>query len=185
MKNFKKSIYVSLIAFITIIAGCSKSDDDNGPGGDQGSGLLGSYDITIDGQRYSGTVDSEDENGFALATYAKEDGKNLVGFVLNTDEIIISGGFEYRDGQENNISLGENGDSSIGILISALGNRGYTSKSGNAKVNIRKKINAPDGSGALIAADIDFQGIFYYTDSNGEEQTAQVSGSFKNNIVGL
>ncbi len=188
MKNFKKPIYVVLIAFLTIMISCSKSDD-SGPVEGENPGFLGSYDITIDGQRYSGTVgdvnDEDGDTGFALATFQQESGKTMVGFALNNDDILVSCGFEYPNGQENNISLDEDGDSGISFMLNAIPNTGYSARSGTAKLNIREKINAPDGSGSIIAAKIEFQGTFVYYDANEVEKTAQVSGTLQNNLMGL
>lgn len=188
MKTLKKSIYVALLTLITIMTGCSKSDDNN-QGPDNNSGVLGTYDITIDGQRYSGTVGDltgeDGENGFALATFQQEGGKTIVGFALNNDDILVSCGFEYPNGQENNISIDEDGDSNIGIILNAIPNTGYSSRSGTAQINIQEKVNAPDGSGSIIAAKIEFQGTFVYYDDNDNEKTAQVSGTLENNLPSI
>lgn len=172
-----------LFTFITVISGCSKSDDSNPLDENNDSGVLAKYDISIDGQRYSGDLTNGNDGDYALASYYQEGGMTDVGMAISNNDIISAGGFYYPNGQENNVSLDENGDSSIDILISAISNRAYSSKSGTAKLIIGEKVNAPDGSGSFIELKVEFQGTFYYFDTNDSEQTAQVSGTYKINLA--
>lgn len=185
MKILNKTLLIALVTIVTAFAGCSKSDDSN-PENQDTFGPLGKYDITINGQQYTGDVGDISEEGgdgvFAMATMHQASGITHIGFALSNTEIIASGGFQYPNGQNQNVSLDEEGNSSISFILHSVSNDGYDSKSGTAKIIVGEKISAPDGSGSIIEVQIDFQGVFTYYDENGAEKTADVSGTFKNNL---
>ena len=185
MKTLKKTVYVALLAFITVMAGCSKSDDNRSEETGN-SETLGNYNITIDGQRYSGEVglvnDDDNQGAVGLATFQEEGGKTIVGFALMNNDISSTGGFEYPNGQSNNVSLDESGESSIGFMLTVNPNTAYTSKSGTAKVIVGEKLGVGDGSGYVIALQVEFQGTFYFQEANEDERMVQVSGTFNINL---
>ena len=189
MKTLQKTTYVVLFAFLAIVAGCSKSDDSNlldPDGNGNGNGQAGAphtYDITMDGQRYTGEIsNTEDEQGGA-AVLIVEDGITKISSTLINNEINVVGVFQYT-GNGNNISIDDEADSAIAFLPGSFGNNtvSYYSKSGTAKVTVGERIGSPGIPSYVIAVEVEFQGTFSYTDIDGNEQTVAGSGSYKVNL---
>lgn len=187
MKTLKQTAYVVLFAFLAIAAGCSKSDDSNplDPDGN-GNGNAGAphkYDITIDGQRYSGEVNNDEATHGGVANLLTTDGITKVVFTLLNNDINVVAVFQYPNGQGNNVSIDEDAESGIGFLPGGFNNNiAYYSKSGTAKLIVGEKIDLGADAGYIIALQVEFQGTLSYNDDNGDEQIVQASGTFKINL---
>ncbi|PVW13916.1 hypothetical protein [Marixanthomonas spongiae] len=185
MKTINKTIYIAVVAFLTLMSGCSK--DKNDPKEEENtSGAAHEYNITVDGQNFSGKIDNvygtEGENGAisAVSVFYQDDTTTQVSFSLQNNDMIAVGGFVYPNGQGDNVSLDDEGNSSIEFKPSS--DIGYASESGTAKVIIGKKVNLGEGVPKFAALEIEFEGTFSYLDENNDRQMVSASGTFIVNL---
>ncbi|WP_246125994.1 hypothetical protein [Bizionia myxarmorum] len=182
MITFKFKPLLFLILISCAFLNCSSDDDNPSATPPNNSGTNHTYDITVNGQRYNGEVDNvfgtEGENGAitAVSTYGHDNGKTIIGISLYNNDIWIAGTFEYPDGQDNNISLDSNSDSTLEFAPNR--DIGYASQSGTAKVIVGQQLGMPP----MSELDMEFDGIFSYTDDNGDLKTTNASGTISINL---
>ena len=187
MKTFKTSIYLALVMILTLGTACSSDDDNNNPNQPGASGEPHKYDITIDGQRFSGEIDNvspytgdtgENGAGPAMSYVVNDEGMTSILFGLKDNDMDVSAGFTYPIGQGDAIPF----DSDATILIIPSNGIGYNSNTGTAKVILGESTNLPGGLGQFTAMKIEFDGRFGYYDQDDNPKTATISGYFTANL---
>src|SRR5690606_6747483 len=180
-----KPIFFSLILAFGFTS-CSSDDDNPTPEPPSNSGNAHTYNISEDGQTYSGDVDNvygtNGENGAisAVSIVQYVGNETMVNFSLKNNDIQITGGFLFPTDQNNNISLDEDGESYLEFMT--LSGIGYESKSGTAKVTIGAAINLGPGLPQTSALNIEFEGVFSYNDEDNNAHTSPASGTLTINL---
>lgn len=187
--DFFKTFFAPII-LIVAFASCSSDDNITNPNNPNpnptgNSGVAHTYNITVDGQSYSGTVDNvsdgEGENGAVQASSLaiNEDGITHVTFTLKNNDITAQGLFDFPIGESTNLPF--SGDAQIYFTFPTDSGLNYSSDSGTTNLTIREQVFVL-GIPIFSELTIEFNGTFTYRDNNDDLQSTTASGTIKINL---
>lgn len=209
MKNFQKTTYVIMLAFVALMASCSSDDGGNGNPNEPNdpSVQLGNagdphaYDINITGgdfeQRHLvGEIENKlivtDLALLECSTYNNDGNLKSISFTLTISAVdspfaTLSGHFYFKDGDTKDLGDPYNFDEKKSSLIMQFfsnANR-YASKSGSVNLsNVAfTDVGMPDDQvlyDGFAAYDVSFDGTFF--EIFGDDEDVNISGSFALNF---